>query len=596
VAVILFDERLGIRVGTVGLLKPDAKAGLTKGLLPGVSCVMGVQNFGIGQKDKLKKRVTKAVASVAIAGTFMLGAWTLAGGAAISGGETRTISLYHQHTRESISVTYMVNGRYVPSAMKKINYVLRDWRRNQVITIDPRTIDLVWELHADLGSRQPVRIVCGYRSPATNSFLKRIGRRVAKHSQHMKGKAIDFFFADVSLTKIRNSALARGVGGVGFYSGRNGFLHVDSGNVRHWGPGMAPSNMRSLIADGRRYVGNRARNGGGLDTQMIASAEEPAKKSGGILGWIFRPSAPKASPEVIAAAAVAPSAANEEGDGFDDGGLADLSQDASAAALAAAKAKKAVPAAAPDVVAYAEQATPAQIAAAAVVPAKPGISSKANNALAALASSASVESLGEAKPGVKIAAPTPVAADAVMVPKPRIRPAAVVQMAEARVKDVIIAPVSAQPDEQTWAKKKPSQVAEPLSKDVAHALIGEDGTVVAEGKSSLFEGEGIADLKSGETITESPVLATAVEPPTGWLSALFSNANAAANPDGVAPALVGTVAEVMPTAKTLGPDGTVELIDIQRVADGKEDLQTINRDGKGNLEPIRLRLTALKVK
>ena len=144
------------------------------------------------------------------------------GAPAISGGETRTISLHHIHTGESLTITYMVNGRYVPSAMKKINYLLRDWRRNQMITIDPKTIDLVWELHADLGSKVPVQIVCGYRSAQTNGFLKRIGRNVAKKSQHILGKAIDLYFPDVSTLKIRNSALVRQVGGVGYYPGTAG--------------------------------------------------------------------------------------------------------------------------------------------------------------------------------------------------------------------------------------------------------------------------------------------------------------------------------------------------------------------------------------
>lgn len=560
---------------------------------------MGVCSNDIGQLNILKKRVSKALASVAIAGTFMLGAWTLTGTAAISGGETRTISLYHQHTRESVNVTYMVNGRYVPSAMRQINYVLRDWRRNKTITIDPHTIDLVWELHADLGSRQPVHIVCGYRSPATNAFLKRIGRHVAKQSQHMRGKAIDFFFADVSLATIRNSALARGVGGVGFYSGRNGFLHVDSGNVRHWG--IRGGNIGSMIADGRKYVGARMKNGGGMDTQMMASAE-PEKKSGGIFGFLFRSAQPKASPEAIAAAAVSPSDAAAEGDGLDEGELAAVSADASATSLAADKAKKKiivspaivdVPAPVAVVPAPVVAApAPKQVVAALVPPpAKPVISSKASNQLAALASSATTESLAEQKPVVKIAAPTPVAADAVIVPKPRYKPAAVLQMAEAKVQEVIIAPVSAAPDDQTWVSKKPSKVIEPLGKDVAHALIGVDGTTVsADGKANLAEG--LADLHSSQTIEESPVLATAVQPPTGWLSALFSNASAAANPEGAQIALAGTVTEVMPEAKTLGPDGTAVVIGVQQSASGKEDLQTINRNGKTNLEPIRLRLTA----
>ncbi len=162
------------------------------------------------------KRVKKLLASAAIVAALSVAAgWSL-GTPTIAGGETRTLSLYHVHTKESITVTYMVKGRYVPSAMKKINYLMRDWRRNEVVTIDPKTIDLMWELHADLGSHAPIHIVCGYRSPKTNAFLKRVGRNVAKKSQHMVGKAIDLYFPDVPPRKF---ATAR-------WSGRSAVLAI----------------------------------------------------------------------------------------------------------------------------------------------------------------------------------------------------------------------------------------------------------------------------------------------------------------------------------------------------------------------------------
>jgi uncharacterized protein YcbK (DUF882 family) len=188
------------------------------------------------------------------------GAWLASPASSVAGGETRTLSLYHVHTKENLTVTYMVNGRYVPSALTKINYLMRDWRRNEVIKIDPKTIDLMWELHADLGSRAPIHIICGYRSAKTNGFLKRIGRNVAKKSQHVVGKAIDLYFPDVKTEKIRNSALVRQVGGVGYYrssGGPSGFVHIDSGKVRHWGPGISRTEMARIFRDYRKTVGAR---------------------------------------------------------------------------------------------------------------------------------------------------------------------------------------------------------------------------------------------------------------------------------------------------------------------------------------------------
>ena len=220
--------------------------------------VVGSRDFGYRQT--LIKRLKKLLASAAIVAALSVAAvWSL-DTPTIAGGETRTVSLYHIHTKESITVTYMVKGRYVPSAMKKINYLMRDWRRNEVVTIDPKTVDLIWELHADLGSRAPIHIVCGYRSPKTNAFLKRVGRNVAKKSQHMIGKAIDLYFPDVPTKKIRNSALVRKVGGVGYYrssGGPTGFIHLDSGNVRHWGPAIGKTEMAQIFRDGRKTLGAR---------------------------------------------------------------------------------------------------------------------------------------------------------------------------------------------------------------------------------------------------------------------------------------------------------------------------------------------------
>ncbi len=59
------------------------------------------------------------------------------------------------------------------------------------------TIDLMWELHEELGSKQPINIICGFRSEETNALLKRIGRHVASQSQHVLGRAIDMQFPDV---------------------------------------------------------------------------------------------------------------------------------------------------------------------------------------------------------------------------------------------------------------------------------------------------------------------------------------------------------------------------------------------------------------
>lgn len=172
--------------------------------------------------------------------------------------ETRTLSLYFPHTKESLTVTYKKDGRYISTSMKQLNWFFRDWRSNVATKMDPRTIDLLWALHKDLGAKKPAHIVSGFRSHKTNSMLRRIGRKVARRSQHIQGRAIDVYFPDVPSSRLRGSALARRIGGVGYYprSGKHGFVHIDSGSIRHW-PRMSPTRLAGVIKAHRHTIGAR---------------------------------------------------------------------------------------------------------------------------------------------------------------------------------------------------------------------------------------------------------------------------------------------------------------------------------------------------
>ncbi|HEY4407405.1 MAG TPA: DUF882 domain-containing protein [Xanthobacteraceae bacterium] len=166
-------------------------------------------------------------------------------------GDTRTISLHHMHTEEDLTITYKVNGRYDEEALKKLDYELRDWRRDETIHMDPRLIDLVWEVHRDVGSSEPIWIVCGYRSPQTNAMLRQRSSGVAKFSQHTLGKAMDFYIPGVPLEQLRAIGLYLQRGGVGFYpTSGSPFVHLDTGNVRHW-PAIAADQMPRLMAQGQ---------------------------------------------------------------------------------------------------------------------------------------------------------------------------------------------------------------------------------------------------------------------------------------------------------------------------------------------------------
>jgi uncharacterized protein YcbK (DUF882 family) len=163
----------------------------------------------------------------------------------------RTLSLYNIHTKETLTSTYKKNGKYVPEEMQKINWILRDWRKDQATTMDPGLIDLLWEIHAELGSKEPIHIISGYRSRETNDMLRRTVGGQASQSRHILGMAADVHFPDIPLKLLRYSALIRERGGVGYYPTSNiPFVHVDVDRVRAW-PRLPRAELALLFPSGR---------------------------------------------------------------------------------------------------------------------------------------------------------------------------------------------------------------------------------------------------------------------------------------------------------------------------------------------------------
>ena len=170
---------------------------------------------------------------------------------AVAEGDTRTISLHHVHTDENITITFKRDGRYDEAALEKLNWFLRDWRREKETRIDPHLIDLIWEVQRETGSQEPVWVVCGYRSPETNAMLRRRSNGVARFSQHMLGHAMDFYIPGVPLAELRVIGLRLQRGGVGFYpTSGSPFVHMDTGGVRHW-PRMTREQLVRVFPDGR---------------------------------------------------------------------------------------------------------------------------------------------------------------------------------------------------------------------------------------------------------------------------------------------------------------------------------------------------------
>ena len=142
--------------------------------------------------------------------------------------------LFHTHTNERINVVYRVGDNYIPSAVDQLDEFLRDHRTGAVIQLDRRVFDLLHDLTAAVGRPDAeIDIICGYRTPWSNEFLRHTTLGVASHSLHMQGEAIDIRMPSVSTSRLRDVALTLHRGGVGFYPGSR-FVHVDVGRVRRW--------------------------------------------------------------------------------------------------------------------------------------------------------------------------------------------------------------------------------------------------------------------------------------------------------------------------------------------------------------------------
>lgn len=145
---------------------------------------------------------------------------------------TWRVSFRNAHTQESFSGVYRVGDKYLPEAFERLNYVLRDFRTQEVFPMDPHVVDILSIVQRKM-SDAPLHVLSGYRSPKTNAMLGRKSRGVASNSFHMYGQAIDIRFPDYSVKKLRNVACSLEAGGVGYYP-RSNFVHVDTGSVRTW--------------------------------------------------------------------------------------------------------------------------------------------------------------------------------------------------------------------------------------------------------------------------------------------------------------------------------------------------------------------------
>lgn len=145
----------------------------------------------------------------------------------------RTIAFYHTHTSEELNITYARQRAYDIDALRRVNHFLRDHRTGDIHPIDPRLLDLLYNIQRVSGHRGVFEVISGYRSPKTNAMLRKKSSGVAERSLHLVGRAIDVRMSGIKTRELGRIALHLKQGGVGYYA-KSDFVHLDTGKARFW--------------------------------------------------------------------------------------------------------------------------------------------------------------------------------------------------------------------------------------------------------------------------------------------------------------------------------------------------------------------------
>jgi uncharacterized protein YcbK (DUF882 family) len=109
---------------------------------------------------------------------------------------------------------------------------LRDHYTNSPQKMEPRLLAIVLAA-AKHFNRDQVRIISAFRHPKYNLLLRKKGHQVARDSHHTHGTAVDFQLIGIAVMKLHAWASDQKIGGVGLYR-KSGFVHMDTGPIRHW--------------------------------------------------------------------------------------------------------------------------------------------------------------------------------------------------------------------------------------------------------------------------------------------------------------------------------------------------------------------------
>ncbi len=203
-----------------------------------------LNNHGQNNSPSSRRQFIRRSAQVATVASTALTLNPVSAAALTGFGDTQTVAksskpdrrlrLVNAHTWEKLDIVFWTQGVYIDESLEQINYLMRDHRANAATQMDRKLIDDLHNLYQLMNTEERIHILSGYRTPATNAKLRKRSPGVAKYSLHMEGRAVDLNIPGRSARDIKKAALSMKAGGVGYYAS-SGFVHIDTGNVRHWG-------------------------------------------------------------------------------------------------------------------------------------------------------------------------------------------------------------------------------------------------------------------------------------------------------------------------------------------------------------------------
>lgn len=152
----------------------------------------------------------------------------------------RTLSVVRPASGERAKVLYWKDGEIIDSAYQELCHLMRDVNGRQSAPIDPKLFETLWGTQAFVqryGFEQPLEILSGYRTRASNTRLIEAGVPAARQSLHIEGKAADIRIANLNAEVLGGLVRSFRQGGVGFYyrpGPRGGWIHADTGLKRIW--------------------------------------------------------------------------------------------------------------------------------------------------------------------------------------------------------------------------------------------------------------------------------------------------------------------------------------------------------------------------